>query len=200
MVEEVAARLNGMNSVVWGKPSVEEARARTAGWRQVWVWLPPAIAMLVIACESTNTFSAENTSGWLRPVFERIFGHVSDQFWGVLHYTARKSGHLTGYGTVGLTYLRAWLLTLARRPGLRLWAWRIWSSVLAVGSTFCVGGLDEWHQTFIPSRTGMFSDVLIDTAGATLACLVVWAVFWNGLWGRRKADRFEDQKKAAAKA
>ena len=178
-----------MESVFRKKPDPSEVRRYTAGWRQVWVWLPPVIAIFVIACESTNTFSAEHTSGWLRPVFERIFGHVSDQFWSVLHHTARKSGHLSGYGMVCLTYLRAWLWTLARRPALRMWAWRVWSSVLAVGSTFCVGGLDEWHQTFISSRTGMFSDVLIDTAGGTLACLLVWVVFWNGLWGSRKARK-----------
>ena len=176
-----------MKSIWQGKPAAEEVRRHTAGWRQVWVWLPPAIAMAVIACESTNTFSAENTSGWLRPVFERIFGQVSDHTWGILHHVARKSGHVTGYGLVCLAYLRAWLLILGRKTGVGIWSWRLWSSVLAVAATFCVGGLDEWHQTFIPSRTGMFSDVLIDTAGAIFVCLLVWVIFWNGLWNRSKA-------------
>jgi VanZ family protein len=175
-----------MRSVLFVRPSVEEVREQTAGWRQLRVWLPVVFAMIVIACESTPIFSSDNTSGWLRPVFERIFGHVSDQFWHVLHVIARKSGHVTGYGLVCLTYLRTWLLTLARKPGLRLWMWRLSASVLAVVSTFCVGGLDEWHQTFLANRTGLFSDVLIDTAGGLTACLLVWLIFWNGLWGRGK--------------
>jgi VanZ family protein len=167
-----------VKSIFRARPEAEELRNRTAGWGQVWVWLPPVLMMIVIACESTNTFSAENTSGWLRPIFERIFGHVSDQFWGVLHFWARKSGHLTGYGILCLTWLRAWLLTLGRKAGLAVWKWRLQSSALALVCTFCVGGLDEWHQTFIPSRTGLFSDVLIDTLGGFLACLVVAILFW----------------------
>jgi VanZ family protein len=173
-----------MKSIFRARPEAEELRNRTAGWRQVGVWLPCAVMMMVIACESTNTFSAENTSGWLRPVFERIFGHVSDGFWGVLHYSIRKSGHFTGYGILSLTWLRAWLLTLGRKSGLAVWKWRLQSFLLAVLSTFCVGGLDEWHQTSIPSRTGMFSDVLIDTAGGFMACLAVALLFWIRL-GRR---------------
>ena len=176
-----------MKSLLWAKPSADEVRKDTAGWRQLRVWLPVVIAMIVILCESTNTFSAENTSTWLRPVFERIFGHVTDRTWAVIHHIGRKSGHLTGYGTVCVTYLRAWLYTLARRPGLRVWGWRLRSTLLAIASTFCIGGLDEWHQTFIPSRTGMFSDVLIDTSGGVVACLLIWLIFWNGLWGRSKA-------------
>ena len=183
--ESQVAGAPGASSIWRGKPAPEKVRLRTAGWRQVRVWLPPLLGMLLIMAESTRTFSAENTSGWLRPVFERIFGHVSDPFWHVLHFWARKSGHLAGYGLLCLTFLRAWLLTLGRGDGLGPWRWRLWSSLLALAATFCVGGLDEWHQTFLPSRTGMFTDVLIDTLGGLLACALVWAIFWNGL--RRKS-------------
>ncbi len=161
-----------MKSIFRERPAPEVVRAKTDGWRQVWVWLPPAVAMIVIAIESTNTFSAENTSGWLRPIFEHIFGHIRDRVWYVGHYCARKAGHFTWYGILCLTYLRAWLLTLARMDGIGLGRWRGRSCGLALLSTFCVASLDEWHQTFIPSRTGTFSDVLIDTFGGN-----------GGVWG-----------------
>jgi len=169
-----------VKSIFRHRPSTEVVQQKTAGRRQIWVWLPALFATAIIAGESTNTFSSQNTSSWIRPYFERIFGHISDHAWYEGHYLARKLGHFTGYGMVCLTYLRAWLLTLARKGGLSIGTWRLRSCVLGVASTFCVACLDEWHQTYIPSRTGAFSDVLIDTVGGSIACGLVWLVFWRG--------------------
>jgi VanZ family protein len=149
-----------------------------AGWRgRVWVWLPVAVMCVVIACESTSTFSAQNTSGWIRPWIERLIGHrINDFVWNVGHHMARKSGHFTGYGLLCLAWLRAWLLTLALRPGP--W-WRMRAAVLAVAGTALVASLDEWHQTFLPTRTGMFSDVVLDTIGGMTMCGLVWLICWR---------------------
>ncbi|HKO19733.1 MAG TPA: VanZ family protein, partial [Acidobacteriaceae bacterium] len=84
------------------------------------------------------------------------------------------------YGTVGLTFLRAWLHTRARRGISTLLAWRLECSVLAVLSTALVASLDEVHQTFLPGRTGVPSDVLLDTSGACALCLVIWLARWRG--------------------
>src|SRR5579871_3109588 len=85
---------------------------REGGWRW-WaaVWLPVVLAVCVIAIESTNTFSARNTSSFLRPIFESILGRFTDPGWEVFHHYLRKTGHFVGYGTVGFTFLRAWLHT-----------------------------------------------------------------------------------------
>jgi VanZ family protein len=143
------------------------------------VWLPVAIAVAVICVESTNTFSAQNTSGWLRPVVERWFGAFSDSRWESFHHYLRKTGHFVGYGTVGFTFLRAWLHTLARRGFSSLLSWRLESSILAILSTAIVASADEFHQTFIPSRTGTPVDVLLDTTGASVLCLLVWLICWS---------------------
>ena len=42
------------------------------GWL-AFVWLPVLLGVLVIAIESTATFSAANTSSWLRPIAEAVF-------------------------------------------------------------------------------------------------------------------------------
>jgi VanZ family protein len=42
--------------------------------------------------------------------------------------------------------------------------------------TALVASLDEWHQTFLPSRTGAFRDVVLDTIGALCMQAVVIAV------------------------
>ena len=162
----------------------QQRSKRIEGWRWLLnVWLPVAVAIAVICVESTDTFSAENTSSWLRPVFQHWFGFISDATWDSFHHYLRKTGHFIGYGTVGFTFLRAWLHTLDRRApriGSRaLLSWRLESSILAVLCTAIVASCDEFHQTFIPSRTGTRLDVLLDTTGATVMCLLVWLICWS---------------------
>jgi VanZ family protein len=38
-----------------------------------------------------------------------------------------------------------------------------------------VASIDEIHQTFVPSRTGAWQDVVLDTAAATLAQIIIRA-------------------------
>lgn len=150
------------------------------GWRW-WagVWLPAFLAMCVIAVESTTTFSSQNTSSWLRPIFERIVGHMSDARWELLHHYLRKTGHFIGYGGVGYTFLRAWLHTRARAGIANLRVWRTECTALAILCTAMVASLDEFHQSFLPGRTGVPADVVLDTCGACVLSLVVWLFFWR---------------------
>lgn len=169
-----------MRSVFIQKPDPLDLRLRTAGLRQLWVWFPVVLAISVIAMESTSTFSSSNTSGWLRPLIQRLFGQVGEELWGEVHHYIRKSGHFIGYGTVCLTFLRAWLLTLGRRVNLGVAKWHLQSCLLAIASAAMVASSDEFHQTFIPGRTGIFSDVILDSVGGTAACTLVWLLFWRG--------------------
>jgi VanZ family protein len=131
-------------------------------------WLPVAIGIGVIAIESTPWFGADQTSGPLRTIYQAIFGPVSDARWEPIHHYIRKSGHFVGYGTLGLTWLRAWWMVLRTSAFLRC-------AVLALAGTALVASCDEWHQTFLPSRTGTPWDVLLDCCGATTAILLVYA-------------------------
>jgi len=160
-----------------GRPGLACVASKAHGWPRVWLWAPVVIAFGVIACESTGTFSAQNTSSWLRPIVERITGHIPDNLWGWGHHIFRKSGHLTGYALMCFTFLRAWLWTRARQPALSLIGWRLQSCLVSILCTAAVASLDEWHQTTIPSRTGAIADVGIDTLGALLGCVVVAFVF-----------------------
>ena len=40
--------------------------------------------------------------------------------------------------------------------------------------TALVASADEWHQTFLPNRTGRYQDVLLDCSGAIAMQLVVY--------------------------
>jgi VanZ family protein len=170
-----------VRSVFFYKPDpIELQRAHRAPARwSVWVWLPAAIAVVCIALESTGTFSSANTSRHLRPVIEKIFGAMDDLAWDSLHHHIRKTGHFLGYGLVCLTFLRGWLLNLGMRADLNYKSWRFRSCIAAIVSTALVASADEIHQTFLPSRTGRFADVVLDTCGGATFCLLMWLVCWR---------------------
>lgn len=145
-----------------------------SGWKfqrslKFWIsaWLPVAIGCAVIAVESTPYFGSDHTSGPLRTVWEAVFGAVSDARWDVIHHYIRKTGHFVGYGLLGLTWLRAWWMTL---PRLRF----LTDALLALLGTFLVASCDEWHQSFLANRTSSPWDVLIDCCGAMTMMTAVY--------------------------
>jgi VanZ family protein len=134
-------------------------------------WLPAALAVIVIAVESTVFMSAANTSKWLRPVWEWLFGPISSHRWSIVHECIRKTGHFTGYGLVSVCFFHGFRTTLRAADGLRaLW---VRSSVFAIGCTILIASADELHQAFLPNRGGSPWDVALDTCGAITAQLIV---------------------------
>jgi len=128
-------------------------------------WLPAALAVTMICAESTATMSAANTSRWLLPVWVHLFGPISHARWEIVHHYIRKTGHFLGYGLVSLCFFHGWRRTLSPvGRGVRA----VWqqSAALAVVCTVLVASADEYHQTFLPGRTGRVFDVGIDTCGA----------------------------------
>jgi VanZ family protein len=132
-------------------------------------WIAAILWLIVIAIESTAYLSANNTSHILYPLLHLLFGMDRARFepW---HFYIRKGGHVFGYGLLSFLLFRAFRETLPDMRGAK-WTLR-WSSVAVLG-TALVASLDEWHQSFIPSRTGTPRDVLLDTcAGIATQFLV----------------------------
>lgn len=136
-------------------------------------WWPVAVGIGVIIVESTAWLGADQTSGPLRWVWEHLFGSVTNARWLVLHHIIRKTGHFVGYGTMGLLWLRAWWMTLPR-AGFLL------DATLALLSTAMVASADEFHQSFLPNRTGVPSDVLLDCCGAIVLQLLAYLILRIG--------------------
>lgn len=153
---------------------LSEGRRGTANSHRTaifWVraWLPVLLAIAVIATESTKYLGSDETSGPFRAIYQFLFGPVNNAAWGEIHYVIRKTGHFIGYGLVGLTLLRAWWRTLRRYSFFR-------NALLALLGTALIASSDEIHQTFLPNRTGMASDVLIDCTGALTQLLLVYVI------------------------
>jgi len=134
-------------------------------------WWPAVVWIGLIALESTDSFSAQNTGTVLYTIFTRLFGNINLYHFLIFHHYLRKTGHVVGYGMLSLLLLRGWRATLGRVHTLLLRA-----VLLSWLGTVCVGGMDEWHQSYIPSRTGTIWDVALDSV-AGVAFLVV-AYFW----------------------
>jgi VanZ family protein len=133
-------------------------------------WIAALLWMTLIAIESTDTFSSENTSRFLYPMLHFLLGLdlVRFQVW---HHYIRKSGHFVGYFALSFFLFRAWRATL-RLPWAPRWALR-WATIAFFMSAL-VASLDEWHQTFLPSRTGAISDVMLDSSAALTAQVLIF--------------------------
>jgi len=127
---------------------------------------------MLIALESTDWFSASNTSHILYPIAHYLTGvdYAHFEIWNIY---IRKVGHFVGYFGLSFLLFRSWRASLPQ-PGSPSWSSR-WAS-LAFLMTVLVASLDEWHQTFIPSRTGHVSDVFLDASGALMAQLLL--LYW----------------------
>jgi VanZ family protein len=138
-------------------------------------WLPAALAVAMITGESTATMSADNTSHWLLPFWVHFFGVISAPHWAEIHHLIRKTGHMVGYGMVSACFFHGWRMSLRGAGDKVRSVWRR-AGMLAVASTLLVASADEFHQSFLPSRTGRPVDVGIDLCGAITAQLLILAV------------------------
>jgi VanZ family protein len=145
-------------------------------------WVPAALSVLMIALESTASMSAENTSQWLYPLWVRLFGQITPAHWNEVHHLIRKTGHFVGYGLVSVAFFYSWRQTLHR---MAVKHWTLWrrASVLAVLCTLLIAISDEYHQSFLPSRTSSPVDVGIDLCGAVAAQLLLLLIIQ--LYSRR---------------
>ena len=133
-------------------------------------WIEAGLWIAIIAFESTDLMSAEHTSRYLYPLCHFLFGVGLERF-AEFHHYLRKMGHFVGYFALSGLLFRAWKSTL-QLPRPRVWTLR-WAGVAFVMATL-VASLDEWHQTFIPSRTGRVEDVMLDSSAALTAQLVIF--------------------------
>jgi VanZ family protein len=128
---------------------------------------------MVIAVESTNLGSSANTGRILYPILHFLF-HMDIVRFAVWHVFLRKTGHVIGYSILSFLFFRSWRATFPRLSTRMQWATVAWLS------TSLVAVLDEWHQSFLPSRTGTVRDVVLDSCAALLAQAVLFAILSGG--------------------
>ena len=134
-------------------------------------WWPGTVWIGLISIESTDMFSSQNTGNMLYGLLTRIFGPIDLYDFLIFHHYLRKTGHVIGYGMLALLLLRGWRATLGYSRDLLMR-----TSIFSWIGTAFVASMDEWHQSFIPSRTGTVHDVILDSIAGLVFLLI--AYFW----------------------
>jgi VanZ family protein len=153
----------------------QELKRRVTGGR-VWRYLPLALWMCLIFFASTGELSASNTSLIVRPLLLWLFPDISEARIALAHFLVRKAAHFTEYAIL------AFLAARAFRGSFHEWLRRRWF-IISLLLIILYALSDEFHQSFVPSRTASIYDSLIDIAGGLTALLKYkWEV------GRRKDE------------
>lgn len=142
-------------------------RPSRTSWRgRLFRYGPLVVWAILIFIGSGSVLSAEHTSVILQ-VFKWLFPSAGPESLAWFHFCVRKAGHLTEYAILASLAARAF------RNSSHQFIQRHWfkfSMLLAVAYALS----DEFHQSFVPSRTASIHDSLIDSAGALIALVVIW--------------------------
>jgi VanZ family protein len=127
-------------------------------------WLPVLAWMVFIFVGSSDLLSAEHTSRYIGPFLRWFSPDVSDATIALVQLVVRKCAHLTEYAILAALLVRALRMFGVAFPVAAIYA-----------------AVDEFHQSFVATRTASPWDVAIDCVGA-IAGLVLY-----GLARKRKA-------------
>ena len=166
--------------------------------RLAWLCLPLVAWLTVITLASTNLGSEANSDPLLLRLLHLLFGSrdsgPSANDFDALSWALRKTAHLVEYAVLGLLATRA-LKGLfpgysgaairrggagARREG---WETLVKTAVVVLPFGAVVAAVDEFHQSFVASRTASPWDALIDVLGVLLGLTVAWLI------GRRRRGK-----------
>ena len=159
------------------KPETERPQSRLRRYAPLILW------MAAIFFASTDELSGSKTSLVIEPFLRWFFPHITSHRVELIHLLVRKGAHFSEYAILGLLAARAF--STSNHSFLRL-RWFVASLVLV--SIYALS--DEYHQSFVPSRTASVYDSMIDIAGG-LTVLVLLTV------GRKRGDRKQNRPAAS---
>ena len=129
-------------------------------------YLPLVAWLIFISYASSDSFSAANTSRIIGPLVLWLFPNTSPDTMLIIHLVVRKIAHFTEYAI--LAYLAARAFRTSPRPAV---ATRWFIAALALVVIYAL--IDEYHQTFVPSRTASIYDSLLDMSGGLVTLLIL---------------------------
>jgi VanZ family protein len=128
-------------------------------------WIPVVFWVAVMFVGSTDLLSADHTSRFLIPFLRWLDPTISFRTIQTIHSALRRIAHLAEYAILATLLWRALRGTFSRMS-----RFAVSSITFLVAASFAAS--DEYHQSFMPSRTGSVHDVAIDCLGALAAVLV----------------------------
>ena len=119
-------------------------------------WLPVLVWMIFIFIGSTDLLSAAHTSRFIGPFIRWFAPDVSEATIASIQVVVRKLAHLTEYAILAALLYR----------GLRFYGERSFGAAFIIAALYAA--FDEFHQSFVASRTASPWDVMIDCIGAMI--------------------------------
>jgi VanZ family protein len=140
---------------------------------RLWRYGPVVVWALLIFIGSSDVLSATHTGAFLIRPLHALFPGASENTLAGIHFGLRKLGHFTEYGILAALTARA-----LRTSPLHIFSYRwFW---LALSFVIVYALFDEFHQSFVASRTASIYDSMIDTAGGlTVLLLIAWRGFFR---------------------
>jgi VanZ family protein len=129
-------------------------------------WLPMLGWLVVTFIGSTNVMSVEHTSRFIVPFLLWLKPGMTQQHIWVIIVFMRHCAHVGEYAILALLMWRAfrWGMSVSMRMSTLCGVVLLWCALFAAS--------DEFHQTFVKSRTPSVRDVFLDVAGALVGLLI----------------------------
>ena len=126
-------------------------------------WLPVLAWTIFIFIGSTDLISAEHTSRFIGPFLRWFAPDITEATIASIQLVVRKCGHLTEYAVLAGFLYRA----------LRQRREQVMTAAIAAFFIAAIyAALDEFHQSFVASRTASVWDVVIDCLGAAIGLAI----------------------------
>lgn len=145
-----------------------QARNHSSPLRRLGRYGPLILWIAFIFFASTGEFSSENSSRFVRPFLLWLFPKISEGQLAGVHFLTRKASHLAEYAILAFLAHRAF----AQSP--RVFIRRRWFELSLILVVLC-SFVDEFHQSFDPSRSASILDCVIDVIGG-LAVLFLFRI------------------------
>ncbi|MDF2534502.1 MAG: acetobutylicum phosphotransbutyrylase [Bacillales bacterium] len=132
------------------------------------LWWVATIGLMIGIFLFSNQPATESSSisgGIVEKIVKPVLELLRIQYSETVHTIFRKIAHFTFYGLLGIS-----VFNLLR-------SYQIQKSVLlSLLICFLYASTDEFHQTFVPGRSGEFRDVIIDISGSIFGTIVILIV------------------------
>lgn len=110
---------------------------------------------------------SDQQSGFVIDLIKAMGIDIGSKFGELTNFAVRKAAHVSEYCVLAFISYNLVRCYTDKKNHARIYC------ILIVFLYACT---DEIHQLFVPGRSGMFRDVLIDTSGAVIAVVVLYII------------------------
>ena len=149
----------------------------------LWTLVVSLMAFIFVMSAEPAVESSETSGRTLKIIFGIIYpgfrdlnGEQQQKIIEQNQHFIRKTAHFTLYTVMGI------LVSLAVAQHIKKFSLISY----AIGTLYAV--TDEIHQLYVPGRSGQISDVLLDSSGVLLGCIIIFILY--RYVNRKKRDSF----------